>query len=504
MIIDEATLADTATLDRLTARAVTAGAKVLLVGDPAQLSSVDAGGAFDLLVEDRRDHEGVDGLAELREVRRFEHAWEQTASLRLRSGDAGVIDEYDRHGRLRGGETEAMIDAAYAALQADLADGKASLLIAEASATVRELNERARADRILTGHTDPRRAVRLADGLEASAGDLVITRKNRRRLSTLRDLATSAFVRNGDRWQITAVHREGSVDARRIGVDGTSRPGDAVRLPAAYVAQHLDLGYAVTAHRAQGMTVDTTHVLVTSRTTRENLYVALTRGQAANRAYVATDRPDAAHTASDETITYQAVLFGVLQHRGAEQSAHQVAAAETEKWTGRARLIAEYAHLADVAQRSRWTRVVHAALLAGGFTPDEARAHLTPDGGALGGGAGLDTGRATAFDALRSELRRAEAYGWDAERLLPALAARRALLDADNPCAALHARLRRVTEDPAPGHTPRLVGGETPAVSGPTSADFRLALDQRAARLGAPTGPSLESLSRDHGTGPSL
>src|SRR5690606_16358248 len=137
-----------------------------LVGDPAQLSSVDAGGAFDLLVEDRRDHDdGANGLAELHEVHRFAHAWEKTASLRLRSGDAGAIDEYDGHGRLRGGETEAMIDAAYAAWQADLADQKASLLIAEASETVRELNERARADRLLTGRTDPGRAVRLADGL---------------------------------------------------------------------------------------------------------------------------------------------------------------------------------------------------------------------------------------------------------------------------------------------------------------------------------------------------
>jgi hypothetical protein len=64
-----------------------------------------------------------------------------------------------------------------------------------------------------------------------------------------------------------------------------------------------DLGYAVTAFRAQGVTVDSAHTVVTPTTTRENLYVAMTRGREANLAYVATDRPDDAHTAphpSDE------------------------------------------------------------------------------------------------------------------------------------------------------------------------------------------------------------
>jgi ATP-dependent exoDNAse (exonuclease V) alpha subunit len=63
-------------------------------------------------------------------------------------------------------------------------------------------------------------------------------------------------------------------------------------LPADYVAEHVDLGYAVTAHRAQGITTDTSHVLVDPSTTRENLYVAMTRGRQANLVYVATDLPD--------------------------------------------------------------------------------------------------------------------------------------------------------------------------------------------------------------------
>ena len=83
VIIDEATLAGTLTLDRLTALAAEAGAKVLLVGDWAQLQSVDAGGAFSLLASARPD------TPELTEVHRFTHEWEKAASLDLRHRTGG-------------------------------------------------------------------------------------------------------------------------------------------------------------------------------------------------------------------------------------------------------------------------------------------------------------------------------------------------------------------------------------------------------------------------------
>jgi ATP-dependent exoDNAse (exonuclease V) alpha subunit len=53
------------------------------------------------------------------------------------------------------------------------------------------------------------------------------------------------------------------------------------------VAGHVELGYAVTAHRAEGMTVDTAHVLATAAMTREAFYVAMTRGRHTNTTYVA-------------------------------------------------------------------------------------------------------------------------------------------------------------------------------------------------------------------------
>ncbi|KUF08418.1 hypothetical protein AUL38_16540 [Leucobacter sp. G161] len=63
LILDEASLAGTLSLDRIAGLAASAGAKVLLVGDYAQLQSVDAGGAFGLLAHSRDDvPELVDGV----------------------------------------------------------------------------------------------------------------------------------------------------------------------------------------------------------------------------------------------------------------------------------------------------------------------------------------------------------------------------------------------------------------------------------------------------------
>lgn len=75
VIIDEASLAGTLSRDRITQAAEEVGAKVLLVGDFAQLQSVDAGGGFSLLIHDRHD------APELVDVHRFTHAWVKTASL---------------------------------------------------------------------------------------------------------------------------------------------------------------------------------------------------------------------------------------------------------------------------------------------------------------------------------------------------------------------------------------------------------------------------------------
>jgi ATP-dependent exoDNAse (exonuclease V) alpha subunit len=314
VILDEAAMAPTAHLDSLLAQAMAAGAKVVLVGDHAQLGAVDAGGVFALLA-------GEGHAVELEQLHRFTEGWEAYATRGLRVGDPAVLDTYTAHGRLQDGPTEAMTERAYRAWAADIAAGRRSLLLAADRDTVTALNRRARADRVRVGLSDPSVEVALADGTAAGAGDLITTRRNDRRLAR----PDGGHVRNGDHWQVAVIRPDGSLDAiPSAPQDRQPRPAAGlatVRLPADYVRDHVELGYASTVHRAQGATADTSHLFVRPGMNREALYVGMTRGRHANHAYIATDTSDAeTHRALDDPTGRQ-ILEAVLQAPAAETSA---------------------------------------------------------------------------------------------------------------------------------------------------------------------------------------
>ena len=200
-----------------------------------------------------------------------------------------------------------MIAAVYDAWRADVDAGKSSLMIGADAGTVAELNRLARADRVTAGAVSED-GVRIADGQTAGVGDEVFTRQNDRRLA-----AGSGWVKNGDRWVVTAAHTDGTMAVRPVS------GGAEVTLPAGYVAKHVELAYATTAFRGQGRTVDTAHAMVSPTTTREVLYVAATRGRESNRLYVdvAFD-PDPAtgHDGAAMPQTARDVLAHVLANEG--------------------------------------------------------------------------------------------------------------------------------------------------------------------------------------------
>ncbi|MGH3157153.1 MAG: ATP-dependent DNA helicase, partial [Streptosporangiaceae bacterium] len=457
VIVDEASLAGTMLLDQLTTHGADAGAKVLLAGDPAQLAAVDAGGAFGLLVRDRNNTD-PGGAPELADIRRFKNEWEKAASLRLRLGDTEVIDLYDEHGRIIGGDHDTMLDAAYHAWQTDVAAGRSSILIAETSDTVTALNQRARADRILAGQVAVE-GVGLHDGAVAGEGDTIVTRNNDRRLTTGR-----SWVKNGDAWTVIESHEDGSLTVQRPGARG--RRGQVV-LPADYVAEHVELGYAITAHRAQGATVDTAHLVVhSSQMTREAFYVAMTRGRQANVAYVATDEAhleEHQHTPGyEDEVTARTILYGVLQHEGAEKSAHETIEAEQEKRSSIAQLAAEYETIAQAAQHQRFaTAVAHSGL------PDEQVRAVV--------------GRES-FGSLVAQLRRTEADGHQPGQLLSRAVRAGGLDDANDPAAVLAARLGKLTAARSGGTRPRrrarYVAGLIPEASGAMPTDMRRTLTE--------------------------
>ncbi|GAB7007801.1 MobF family relaxase [Nocardioides sp. AN3] len=449
VIVDEATLAGTTTLDRITALAAEAGAKVLLVGDAYQLQSVDAGGAFALLVDRRPD------APELIEIHRFTHPWEKDASLRLRRGEVEVISTYAREDRIREGNTEEMLDAAYQAWRTDQAAGNESILVTESAHAVRALNERARAERLLVDGAVDGREVFLADGVRATVGDLVITRRNDRTLLTNR----GGWVKNGDRWRITDIRQDDSIVVQRL---EPRRRGSAVLDPG-YVRDHLDLGYAVTAHRAQGITVDTAHVVVIATTTRENLYVSMTRGRESNIAYVALDHPDDAHTTPEpDDVTARTVLYGVLHHTGDDLSAHQTIEAEYDTYTSIARQAAELETIAATAQHDRFVDLLHRS----GLTPEQHQAVIG----------------SPAFGPLTAALRRAEAHHHDLAHLTRHVVAQHGLEDAGDIAAVLRYRVDKAGAVPprhARGQKPRLIAGLIPEPLGPMEEEDCRAIAER-------------------------
>ena len=286
VIVDEASLAGTRTLDALAAQAAAVGAKLLLVGDHAQLDAIDAGGAFGLLARHSPAHQ-------LLSLWRFRHRWEAHATRAVRAGQSESLDAYEQHDRLHAGPAETMLDAAYTAWADDTAAGQRSLLVAADSATVHALNQRAHTDRVLAGAvTGP--TITLGDtstGGErgrVGVGDLVLTRRNDRTLTY-----PGGHVRNGQHWTITALHADGAVTLTPAAGPGAPSSEIEAVVPADYVRKHLDPGYAVTIHRAQGTTVDTAHLLAAPGLGRRGLYVGMTRGRDANHLYLATDQLNA-------------------------------------------------------------------------------------------------------------------------------------------------------------------------------------------------------------------
>src|SRR5690606_33955587 len=99
LVIDEAGMVGTRQLERVLSHAQEAGAKVVLVGDPQQLQSIEAGAAF-RSIHDR--HGGV----EIHEVRRQREDWQRDTTRDLATGRTGeAINAYDRRDMVHSAET---------------------------------------------------------------------------------------------------------------------------------------------------------------------------------------------------------------------------------------------------------------------------------------------------------------------------------------------------------------------------------------------------------------
>jgi len=391
VIADEAGMASRHTIDRLAAICADVGAKLLLVGDPEQLPSPDAGGAFELVAERT-------GATVLGEVRRFDHEWERAASLRLRAGEAGALDQYDLRGRITGGTHTQVEDAALAAATADRARGLSVYLLADTNDTAARLARRARDQLVAAGHVHDGLTVMLADGNRVGVGDQVVTRLNDRRNRT----SDGGFVANRDEWTVRAVTPGAGLNVTRHDSD------HSVILDADYVAGRVQLAYASTIHAAQGGTRDAAHVVITARSTRTSVYVGLTRGRVENHAYVACSRPEGADRdgPAEDPV---AVLAAILERPDPPESTAAVAVQQQE---------------ADRAGSLATLFPIWQDLLA----PAGVRDAYYVVAAAAGKHVAEATMKSPAWPALAARLRRLHAAGVDPDVALASLDALRAVM----------------------------------------------------------------------------
>jgi Ti-type conjugative transfer relaxase TraA len=256
LVIDEAGMVGTRQLERVLSHAAEAGAKVVLVGDPQQLQSIEAGAAF------RSIHERHGG-AEIGEVRRQRDDWQRDATRDLatdRTGDA--IHAYDGHGMVHAAPTrerarDDLIGRWDRERQAS--PDQSRIILTHTNEEVRELNEAARERMRAAGDIgdDVRITVERGERSFAS-GDRVMFLQNERGLG----------VKNGTLGTVE------QVSARSMSVRTDDGRGVSFDLKD---YDRIDHGYAATIHKAQGMTVDRTHVLATPGLDAHGSYVALSR-----------------------------------------------------------------------------------------------------------------------------------------------------------------------------------------------------------------------------------
>jgi conjugative relaxase-like TrwC/TraI family protein len=263
LLVDEAGMVGSEHLARVIAHAEETGAKLVLVGDPEQLGSIEAGGLFSAIAERSEP-------VHLHEVIRHNHELDRDAAKLIRDGagrEALYLYRSDDRITVAGNAEErrvAMVEDWWRSYS----QGEDALMVAKRNVEVERLNATARELVKAEGRLGSEEIE--VGGVPFAAGDQVITRVNDR----------AGGIYNRERWEVAQVDAErgrvvleGIDQARRVEVgrdylDRTTLGGEAPAL------QHA---YAVTTYCAQGTTVDTAYVVIDPSMDKQESYVTTSR-----------------------------------------------------------------------------------------------------------------------------------------------------------------------------------------------------------------------------------
>jgi conjugative relaxase-like TrwC/TraI family protein len=278
LVVDEAGMVGSRKLTRLLDHGEQAGAKVVLVGDDRQLAAIDAGGGFRALRLRL-------GASELTENRRQHQAWEREALELVRSGLVEeAVTAYQAHDRVVAADSKpaatlALLQDWWAAYQeADHDPAQEVIVLAARRTEVDRLNTLCQELLAARGRLGPDRLK--VEDRQLAVGDRVVCGHN-----AIAELG----VANGSRGIVTALDPHARTLTIRL--DGTD--GRTVMLPRSYLDgrsrgernRRMDLAYATTGHRAQGLTRGRALVRLTGSEDVNWLYVQLSRAKYETRLY---------------------------------------------------------------------------------------------------------------------------------------------------------------------------------------------------------------------------
>ncbi|HVD40052.1 MAG TPA: MobF family relaxase [Solirubrobacterales bacterium] len=310
LVVDEAGMVDSRAMGRLISHAERAEAKLVLIGDPAQLGEIEAGGLFAAIAA-RTEPVVLD------EVVRHRHDLDRDSAKLIREGRGrDAVASYFKNERVTVSDDpltrrEVMV----ADWWQSFSQGEDALMLAKRNAEVRELNAMARERRAAEARLGAEEIV--VGEASFAAGDQVITRINDQRLGVF----------NRERWRIAEVDAE----SRRLVLDGIDTRGrvcvDSVfleRVNPRDGAPAIEHAYAATIYQAQGATLDSAFVMADPSMTREEFYVAASRTRGETFLYATPE----VQAAREEIAPPSPYLRSGLDHiaEAAERSGAQTAA----------------------------------------------------------------------------------------------------------------------------------------------------------------------------------
>jgi len=265
IVMDEAGMCGSRQMSKLMESCDKNGAKLVLVGDTGQLQPVDAGGAMRAIQERT-------GKAELENIVRQKSEIDRQTVRHFADGEAGkALQNLREQGRLHvsEGDPKQQMVKDWATARDPAKPGE-TLMIAGTRGEVRQLNNLAREELGLKGQGHQLETTH--GGGEFAQGDRILFTKNSRELG----------VTNGTLGTVESMKFDKDLNLQMNVRDDSGNL--ATFNPNEY--QDFQHGYAVTNHKAQGVTVDKAFVCAGSMSDREWSYVAGSRAREETHVYM--------------------------------------------------------------------------------------------------------------------------------------------------------------------------------------------------------------------------